>query len=75
MSKQITADTLRQMALTRKNALRATETAEDSSSVPEDTPKLPVSRRAGLPPRPPGWGDDETATRQALIVAKSLKVG
>jgi len=75
MSKQVTADTLRKMALTRKNALRSTETAEESSGVPVGTDELKPGRAGKLPPRPAGWGDDETATRQALIVAKSLKVG
>lgn len=75
MSKQVTADTLRKMALTRKNALRATESAEQPSGVPEVPKESRPTRTGKLPPRPAGWGDDETATRQALIVAKSLKVG
>lgn len=75
MSKQVTADTLRKMALTRKNALKATETASSLPRVPEVPEEPKSTRRAALPPRPAGWGDDETATRQALIVAKSLKVG
>ena len=75
MSKQVTADTLRKMAVTRKNALRATETAEESPRVPKGTGESKPGRAAKLPPRPAGWGDDETATRQSLIVAQSLKVG
>jgi hypothetical protein len=75
MSQQVTADTLRQMALTRKNALRATESAEQPSEVPEIPQESRPTRTGKLPPRPAGWGDVETATRQALIVAKSLKVG
>lgn len=75
MSKQVTADTLRKMALTRKNALKDTETASHLPGVPEVPEEPKSTRRAALPPRPAGWGDAETATRQALIVAKSLKVG
>lgn len=75
MSKQVTADTLRKMALTRKNAVRATQTAEESQGVPKGTDELRPRRAAKLPPRPAGWGDAETATRQSLIVAQSLKVG
>lgn len=75
MSKQVTADTLRQMALTRKNALRAAETVVNSQGVPEGTDIPESPRRTGLPPRPAGWGDDETVTRQALVAAQSLKVG
>lgn len=74
MSKQVTADTLRNMALTRKNALRAAETAAGSEGVPKGTDEMKPPRRTGLPPRPAGWGDDETVTRQALIAAQSLKV-
>jgi hypothetical protein len=75
MSQQVTADTLRKMALTRKEALRAAESDDDSQGVPE-VPVQPQSRpNAKLPPRPPGWGDSETATRQSLVVAQSLKVG
>lgn len=74
MSKQVTADTLRQMALTRKNAVRATETAAESSGVPKGTDKSQSGRSSKLPPRPAGWGDDETVTRQTLIAAQSLKV-
>lgn len=74
MSKQVTADTLRQMALTRKNALRATEKAEESPGVPKGTDESTPARSAKLPPRPAGWGDDETVTRQALVAAQSLKV-
>lgn len=75
MTKQVTADTLRKMALTRKNAARATESAEKAQGVPEVPPESGPQRAAKLPPRPAGWGDAETATRQALVVAKSLKVG
>ncbi len=75
MSKQVTADTLRTMALTRKNALRATEKAAETSGVPKGTDAQGSPRRAGLPPRPPGWGDNETVTQQSLIAAQSLKVG
>lgn len=75
MSKQVTADTLRKMALTRKNALRSTETAAESPGVPKGTGESQSGRTAKLPPRPTGWGDDETATRQSLIVAQSLRVG
>lgn len=75
MSKQVAADTLRNMALTRKNAVRAAETAANSSGVPKGTDSPESPRRTGLPPRPAGWGDDETVTRQALIAAQSLKVG
>jgi hypothetical protein len=75
MSKQVTAETLRNMAATRKNALRAAETAAESSGVPEGTGKSSPARNAKLPPRPAGWGDDETVTRQALVAANSLKVG
>jgi hypothetical protein len=75
MSKQVTADTLRKMALTRKNAVRATESPEESQGVPEVPLESGTQRAAKLPPRPAGWGDAETATRQALVVAKSLKVG
>lgn len=75
MAKQVTADTLRNMALTRKNALRATETAADALVVPQGTEELQSGRRAKLPPRPAGWGDDETIIRESLIAAQSLKVG
>lgn len=75
MSKQTTADTLRRMALTRKNALRATETADQASMVPQGTPETKPGRAVKLPPRPAGWGDDENATRQSLLAAQSLKVG
>jgi len=75
MSKQVAADTLRNMAATRKNALRATETAAETPGVPQSTDESQPIRRAGLPPRPAGWGDDETVTRQALVAAQSLKVG
>lgn len=74
MSKQVTADTLRQMALTRKNALRGAETAAPVSGVPTGTDEPNPTRRSGLPPRPAGWGDDETVTRQTLLAAQSLKV-
>lgn len=75
MSKQVTAETLRKMASTRKNALRSAETAANSAGVPKGTDEPKSPRRAGLPPRPAGWGDDETATRQSLVAAQSLKVG
>jgi len=75
MTEQTTAETLRKMALTRKNALRATQTADNAPVVPEGTPDSRMARRPGLPPRPAGWGDDETATRQSLVVAQALKVG
>jgi hypothetical protein len=75
MAEQTTAEALRKMALTRKNALRATQTAENASVVPESASDSRTARRAGLPPRPAGWGDDETATRQSLVVAQALKVG
>lgn len=75
MSKQVAADTLRNMALTRKNALRATQTAAEVQGVPKGTGSPVSPRRTGLPPRPAGWGDDEMVTRQALIAAQSLKVG
>ncbi len=75
MSKQVTADTLRKMAATRKDAVRATQTAAKSPVVPKGTDTAPHPRRTGLPPRPAGWGDDETVTRQALVAAQSLKVG
>jgi hypothetical protein len=75
MSKQVAADTLRNMALTRKNALRATEKAAETSGVLKGTDAPDSPRRSGLPPRPPGWGDNETVTRQSLIAAQSLKVG
>lgn len=74
MSKQVTADTLRNMALTRANALRAAETAAHAEGVPKGTEETRALRRIGLPPRPAGWGDDETVTRQALVAAQSLKV-
>ena len=74
MSKQVTADTLRKMALTRKNALRAPETPSETQGVPEDREAPKSTRRAALPPRPAGWGDDETVIRQSLIAAQSLKV-
>lgn len=75
MSKQVTAHTLRNMAATRKNAVRAAETAGNSSGVPKSTDEPKLTRRAALPPRPAGWGDDVTVTRQALVAAQSLKVG
>lgn len=75
MSKQVTADTLRKMAATRKDAVRATQTAAATPGVPKGTDTMAPSRRSGLPPRPAGWGDDETVTRQALVAAQSLKVG
>lgn len=75
MSKQVTADTLRKMAATRKDAVRATQTAAETPGVPKGTDTTASSRRSGLPPRPAGWGDDETVTRQALVAAQSLKVG
>lgn len=75
MSKQVTADTLRKMALTRKNAFKDAEKPESSSGVPAVPEASQSTRNAKLPPRPAGWGDDETATRQSLIAAQSLKVG
>ena len=75
MSKQVTADTLRQMALTRKNAMRAAESRDNSMRVPEVPAESKSTRNSKLPPRPADWGDDETVTRQSLIVAQSLKVG
>lgn len=75
MSKQVTAETLRNMAVTRKNALRASESAADDPVVPQGTGISEPSRRKGLPPRPAGWGDGETITRQTLIAAQSLRVG
>lgn len=75
MTQQVTADTLRKMAETRKNAMRATQSVETSATVPEGAPESATNRKRGLPPRPAGWGDAETATRQSLVVAKSLKVG
>ena len=75
MSKQITAETLRKMAATRKNAVSALETTAETRGVPKGTDTPESSRRTGLPPRPAGWGDDETVTRQALVAAQSLKVG
>lgn len=74
MSKEVMADKLRNMALTRKNALSAAQTAANSSGVPKGTDEVKSTRRVGLPPRPAGWGDDETVTRQALMAAQSLKV-
>ena len=74
MSKQVTADTLRKMALTRKNSVRAAEKVENTDGVPKGTDESNSPRRATLPPRPAGWGDDETVTRQALVAAQSLKV-
>lgn len=73
MSKQVTADTLRKMATARKSALNAPEPPAASPGVPKGTEES--RRSAKLPPRPAGWGDDETVTRQSLIVAQSLKVG
>jgi hypothetical protein len=75
MSKQVTAETLRKMAATRKNAVRPTETAEESSGVPKGTGESRPVRGSKLPPRPAGWGDAEMATRQSFIVAQSLRVG
>lgn len=75
INQAISTDQLQTMASTRKNALRATETRELVSSVPETTPETDSGRRSKLPPRPAGWGDDETATHQAFAVAQSLKVG
>lgn len=75
MSKQVTAETLRKMAVTRKNALRASETAAEIPEVPKGTDETKSTRHSALPPRPAGWGDDETITRQALVAAQSLKVG
>lgn len=74
MSKQVTADTLRQMALTRKNALKGAQTAAPISGVPKGTDEPKSTRNSKLPPRPAGWGDDETVTRQTLMAAQSLKV-
>lgn len=75
MTKQVTADTLRKMALTRKNAVSTTETDAKTPGVPKGTDAPDSPRRTGLPPRPAGWGDDETVTRQSLVAAQSLKVG
>lgn len=74
MSKQVNAEMLRKMAATRKDAVRAPETAAEIAGVPKGTDAPESSRRSGLPPRPAGWGDDETVTRQALIAAQTLKV-
>lgn len=74
MSKQVNAEMLRKMAATRKDAVRAPEAAAEIASVPKGTDAPESSRRSGLPPRPAGWGDDETVTRQALIAAQTLKV-
>lgn len=75
MSQQVTAETLRKMAVTRKNAVKATQTAAQPQGVPKGTDESKPGRSSKLPPRPAGWGDDETATRQSLIAAQSLKVG
>lgn len=75
MQRTTSADALRSMAAARKDALSATQSDQKSLGVPEDTPESKSSRRSRLPPRPAGWGDDETATRESLMVAQSLKVG
>lgn len=75
MQQTTNASALREMAAARKDALSATQIDQKSSGVPEDTSEVKSNRRSRLPPRPVGWGDDETATRESLMVAQSLKVG
>jgi hypothetical protein len=74
MSRAVSTYKLQEMAATRRNALRATESADELSVVPEVPPTTQPTRNAKLPPRPAGWGDDLTATQQSLAVAQSLKV-
>lgn len=75
ISQAVSTYNLQQMAVTRRNALSGAESADTQRGVPDvPTPSKPT-RNAKLPPRPAGWGDDHTATRQSLAVANSLKVG
>jgi hypothetical protein len=75
MSNAVSRFKLEEMAATRRNALRATESANEPQGVPEVPANTRPNRNAKLPPRPAGWGDDLTATQQSLAVAQSLKVG
>lgn len=75
MSNAVSRFKLEEMAATRRNALRATESADEPQGVPEVPANTRPTRNAKLPPRPAGWGDDVTATQQSLAVAQSLKVG
>lgn len=75
INQAVAVDQMKIRALTSKNAVRSTQAPELVSRVPETTSEVVSERRSKLPPRPAGWGDDETATRQSLLVAQSLKVG
>lgn len=75
ISRVVSSDRMKMMSMSRKNALRSTESDENESSVGEDTIDETSKRRSKLPPRPAWWGDDETNTRHSLLAAQSLKVG
>lgn len=75
MSRAVSTYKMQEMASSRRNALIATQSADEAPRVPEVPSTSKPIRSTKLPPRPAGWGDDLTATQQSLAVAQSLKVG
>lgn len=75
MARAVSTFKMQELAAARVNALRSTEKAKNDDTVPEVPDSNARKRKSKLPPRPAGWGDDLTVTRQSLAVAQSLKVG
>jgi len=75
MQRAVSVATMQELALTRKNALSVPESPDQPLTAPVATPELKPNHNAKLPPRPAGWGDDESNVRSSFAAARSLKVG
>lgn len=71
LSRPAREEALKAMAATRKNALRSKQGDEQTGTVPTP-PADTTARKRNLPPRPPGWGDDETNAANAMLAFKQI---